>query len=101
MVLKRKRAEPGRRPARNSMCGNPNLVALGRVIDLPRILDHRDGRDVDVDQLAVTLLHAADVDVLDDVALLRIDHDRPAWAADLLALHELDVLQAIRIWTKP
>src|SRR6266436_64122 len=57
---------------------------LGRVELLPWILDHRDGRDLDIDEGVTLLLDAADVDVLDDVARLRIDHDRSARAVRVL-----------------
>jgi len=38
-----------------------------RVQLLPRIFDHRDRRDFDIGKLAVQLLEAADIDVLNDV----------------------------------
>src|SRR5262245_43288633 len=73
------------------------LVALRRVVDLPLILDHLDLADVDIDELAVTLLDAADIDVLDHVPLVRIDHDRAARTVELLALHEVDILGAVGV----
>ena len=39
--------------------------------------------EVDIDEPAVLLLHPAQVDVLHDVARLRVDHDRPARAVEL------------------
>jgi hypothetical protein len=39
------------------------------VRQLPRILHHLRGVEVDVDQLAIALLHPAQIDPLDDVAL--------------------------------
>src|SRR5262245_32564919 len=48
-----------------------------------RILDVLDRVDLDVEQLAAGALHAPDVDVLDDVARLRIDRDRSARAFPL------------------
>src|SRR5438552_4826827 len=55
-----------------------------RVQLLPRILDHRYCRDFDIAELAVQLLDAADIDVLDDVASLGVDHDWAAWAVRVL-----------------
>src|SRR5712692_1739187 len=47
-------------------------LLFDRVEFLPRVLDHRDRRDLDVGELAVDLLGAADIDVLHDVAGCRI-----------------------------
>src|SRR5579863_6387050 len=56
-------------------------ASLDRVQLLPRVLLHRDRRELDVGELAVRLLlDPADVDVLDDVARLWVDHDRAARA---------------------
>src|SRR6185503_12881346 len=71
------------------------LVALRRIIDLPRILDHRNRVDVDVHEPAVALLDAADVDVLHDVTLDRVDLGRTAWAVELRGLDEVDVLETL------
>src|ERR1700758_4099932 len=51
-------------------------LSLGRVQLLPRVLDHRDRLEFDIGEFAVQLLGAAEVDVLDDVAGIAIDHDR-------------------------
>src|SRR4030081_2472435 len=51
------------------------------LLHLQRILDRIEGRELDVVELALHLLDLADVDVLDDVAGLRIDRDRAARAA--------------------
>src|SRR4029077_4284707 len=75
-------------------------VTLRRVVDLPGILDHLDLAAVDVDELAVSLLDAADIDVLDHVPLVRIDHDRAARTVELLALHEVDILGAVGVGTE-
>src|SRR5579871_1976110 len=50
------------------------------------ILDVLDFVELDIDERAVHLLDAADVDVLDDVARLRIDRDRAARALPRHAL---------------
>src|ERR1700730_4746602 len=60
------------------------LQSLCRVQLLPWILDHRDRRDLDIGKLTVLLLDAPDVDFLDDVARLRIDHYRAARAVRVL-----------------
>src|SRR5262249_56332636 len=73
------------------------LVALGRIVDLPRVLHHIHLSDVDRHELAVALLDLADIDVLHNLALRRVDHDRPARAVKRLALQEVDVLYAFRI----
>src|ERR1700757_2065714 len=70
-------------------------VRLNRMVDLPRIFHHRIGRDIDVNELTVALLEPPNIDVLNNITLDRIDHDRPTRAVELLARHELDVLQAI------
>src|SRR3954462_2491133 len=54
---------------------------------LQRILDRIEGRELDVVELAPDLLPLADVDVLDDVAGVRIDRDRAARALPFHALH--------------
>src|SRR5215831_13824903 len=48
----------------------------------------RDGRDLDVLELAVDPPHLAQVFVLHDVARLRIDADRPAWTVWLAEVRE-------------
>src|SRR5437868_3252449 len=48
---------------------------LLRIEDLPRILDLRDGLELDVGELAVDPLDLADIDVLDDVAGLGVNLD--------------------------
>src|ERR1700757_5224176 len=59
-----------------------------RIGFLPRILDVRDGVELDVGDLAVHHLAAANIDVLDDVARLRIDRDRPARAVGVLPIRQ-------------
>src|SRR5262245_60832291 len=76
------------------------LIAFRRIVDLPGIFDHLDLPDIDVDELAVALLDPADIDILDHIPLVRIDYDRSARAVELLALHEIDVLGAVRIWAE-
>src|SRR6185295_18314151 len=53
---------------------------------LHRVLDVGDGGELDVVEFAADLLDLADVDVLDDVARLGIDRDRPARAFPCHAL---------------
>src|SRR5262245_11889828 len=79
---------------------NKRLVALRWIVDLPRIHHHRDGGNVDIDELAVALLDPADVDVLHDLALGRIDPDWAARRRQLLALHEINVLRALGVGPK-
>src|ERR1700733_7576317 len=62
--------------------------SFGRVQFFPRILDHRDRRNLDIGQLAVDLLDLADVDVLDDVAGVGVDLDRPARAVRVLPVRQ-------------
>src|SRR5262245_40320756 len=59
------------------------LLLLG----LHRILHGVEGGELDIVELAVDLLDLADVDVLHDVARVRIDRDRAARAFPLHALH--------------
>src|SRR5215471_6108037 len=77
--------------------GQPSLVAFRRVVDLPGIFNHVDLADVDIDQLTVALFDAADIDVLNNIALRGIDHNGTARAIELLALHGLDVLGAVGV----
>src|SRR5215470_15487061 len=72
--------------------GPPSLLR-----GLHRILDRLEGGELDVVELAVLLLDLADVDVLDDVAGVRIDRDRTARALPLRPLHGRDQLVAIGI----
>src|SRR5881396_3281020 len=53
---------------------------------LDRVLDVLDPVDLDVDEAAADLLDTADINRLDDVASLRIDGDRAAWAFPFHAL---------------
>src|SRR4030081_1661852 len=64
--------------------GSPPLSLLG---GLDRILDGLEGRELDVVELAVLLLDLADIDVLDDVAGVRIDRDRTARAFPFHPFH--------------
>ncbi|CCE10035.1 hypothetical protein BRAS3843_370020 [Bradyrhizobium sp. STM 3843] len=60
-----------------------------------RILDRVEGLEFDVVQLAVHLLDLANIDVLDDVARLRIDRDRAARALPGQALHRREQRVAV------
>src|SRR6476661_1321422 len=57
------------------------------LLALARILDVLDDVELHVPQLAVLLLHLAQVDVLDDVAGLGVDEHGAARALEDLALH--------------
>src|SRR5262252_7643481 len=70
--------------------GAPELL-----LHFQRIFDGLEGRELDVVKLALHLLDLADVDVLDDLARLRINRDLPARAFPRHALHRVD--QAIAI----
>src|SRR5215467_7939324 len=71
--------------------GPRKLGPNGRLLlRLQRILDRLEGRELDGPELAAHLLDLAEVDVLHDVAGLRIDRDRPARALPLHALHRAD-----------
>src|SRR5215469_17086319 len=59
-----------------------------RIQLFPRVFDHRDCRDLDISELAFDLLGAPDIDILDDIAGLGIDHDRPARALRVLPILE-------------
>src|SRR5262245_47321101 len=74
--------------------GGDWLVGLRRVVDLPRVLHLRHFTDIDVDELAVPLLDFADVYVLHDVALGRVDLNRSARAVKFLRLDKVDVFEA-------
>src|SRR6266478_3781966 len=70
---------------RASLMPSSRSRSLFRRVQLfPRILDHRDRRDFDIGRLAVRLLEAADIDVLNDVPGLGVDHDRAARAVRVL-----------------
>ena len=63
-------------PIETYRCGE----TLWRVQRFPRVLEHRNRLELDVGELAVRLLDAPQRYVLDDVARLRVDHDRAARA---------------------
>src|SRR3569623_650248 len=67
------------------------------LLGLAEILDGFEGCELDVVELAVDLLDLADVDVLHDIARLRIDRDRTAGAFPLLPLHGFDQLGAVGV----
>src|SRR5262244_3076454 len=71
-------------PARET----PNASLFLRVQLLPRVLDHRDRRDLDIGELSIHLLGATDIDVLHDVAGRRVDLDRTARAVRVLPFLE-------------
>src|ERR1700744_1214479 len=96
---------------RERRCGEPPLVRAARAmsptaaryplfLDLGRILHVRNGRELDIVELAVLLLDLADIDVLDDVAGVRIDRDRAARALPLHPLHGCEQLVAVGIATR-
>src|SRR5215472_19170277 len=53
-------------------------AALGLLLHFQRIFDGLEGLELDVVKLPLHLLELADVDVLDDVARLRVNRDLPA-----------------------
>src|SRR5262245_62706123 len=65
-------------------------AVLGLLLHFQRVFDGVEGRELDIVKLALHLLDLADVDVLDDVARLRIDRDRSARAFPFHALHRVD-----------
>src|ERR1035437_8000291 len=65
------------------------------LLRLAGVLDGLEGLEFDVVELAVDLLDLADVDVLHDVAGLRIDRDRAARAFPLHPLHGFDERVAV------
>src|SRR6266540_137852 len=68
----------------------PGMTASPSLLGLAGILHRLEGREFDVVEFAVDLLDLADVDVLHDVAGLRIDRDRATGAFPLHTLHRLD-----------
>src|SRR5205823_10142612 len=73
------RLSPGRRGGRAK-----SLFLFRRVQLLPGVLDLRDRLELDIGKSAVHLLDPAQIDVLDNVARLRIDRDRAARAFRVL-----------------
>src|SRR6266446_9311271 len=67
---------------------SPPYRLFHRVQLFPRVLDHRDRRDLDIGELAVHLLGPTDIDVLHDIAGRRIDLDRAPWAVRVLPFFE-------------
>src|SRR4029079_15972823 len=65
----------------------PSAGARRRLLRLARILDGLADVELDVPELAVLPLDLADVDVLDDVARLRVDQDLATRALEELSLH--------------
>src|SRR6185437_7034485 len=75
----------------------PRMTPSASLLRLAGILDVIEGLELDVVELAADLLHFPDVDVLDDVARLRVDRDRAARALPLHSLHGCDQLVALGI----
>src|SRR4051794_8069055 len=75
----------------------PPPVPRGLLGSRIRIVDLWISRELDIVELAVLLLDLAHVDVLHDVAGIRIDSDRPAGADEFHAFHGFDELGAISI----
>src|SRR5215470_13814395 len=55
-------------------------ASLRRVQLFPRVLDLRDRLKLDIGELAVNPLDTPHIDILNDVAGLRVNRDRPARA---------------------
>src|SRR5262245_32302117 len=70
-------------------------VTSSRHARLHRILDLLDLVKLDVAQFAVDLFDAADIDILDDVACLRVDGDGPARTLPRQALRRADQTLAV------
>src|SRR5574339_71567 len=79
---------------RRAGCGDsaagPDDNALARLLEFARVLDGLLYVELHVPQLAVLAFDLADVDVLHDVARLRIDQHRAARALEHLALHRVE-----------
>src|SRR5690348_1210737 len=69
-------------PRRARQPYRPRLFLLGVEL-FPRILDLRNGCEFDIREVTADAFDAADIDILDDVAGLRIDRDRPARAVGI------------------
>src|SRR6185312_9602824 len=69
------------------------------LLGLAEILDGLEDLELDIVELAVGLrpCDPADIDILDDVACLRIDRDRAARALPLLTLHGFHQLGAVGV----
>src|ERR1700693_4997516 len=67
------------------------------LLGLAGVLDRLKSLEFDVIEFAVDLLDLADMDVLDDVAGIRIDRDRAARALPFHPLHGFDQLVAVGI----
>src|SRR6201995_318114 len=85
------------RPALAGRCRAFATRTSMSLLGLAGVLHVREGLELDIVELAVLLLDLADVDVLDDVARLRVDRDRAARALPLHALHGLDQLVAVGV----
>src|SRR5262245_24989657 len=68
-------------PSKSRVSTPRSLLQLARILHGPLHVE------LDVPELAVLLLDPADVDVLHDVAGLRVDQDLAARALEELALH--------------
>src|ERR1700691_1675948 len=64
------------------------LLGLRRVHLFPYILDVRESLELDIGQLAVPLLDAADINVLDDIVGVGVDRERAPRAARRLVGRE-------------
>src|SRR5262249_45069805 len=89
IAVPRRRKQPARAPVPGRA---PALLGL---LLLQWVLDGFEGRKLDVVKLALDLLDLADVDVLDDLARVRINGDRPARAVPFYALHRIDQRVAV------
>src|ERR671939_702056 len=95
----RKTWMPGTRPGMTTLDGaRPGVTSQPTsLLRLAGVLHRLKGLELDIVELAIDLLHLADVDVLHDVARFRIDRDRAARAFPLHALHGLDQLVAVGV----
>src|SRR6185312_6463898 len=84
----------GCRPGRRGRAGPSGGLFRGVQL-VPRILHGRIGRELLVDELAVDLLDLSHIDVLDDLAGLRIDRDGSARTLPGIALGRRQRLVAV------
>src|SRR5262249_13957093 len=74
-------------PSRAGARGKPRAAATRLLLHFQRVFDGVEGGELDIVKLAVDLLDFADIDVLDDLARLRVNGNRPARAFPFHSLH--------------
>src|SRR2546421_6294246 len=81
-----RRAAPSTAGAR----GKPRAPAARLLLHFQRVFDGVEGGELHVVKLAIDLLDLADVDILNDLARLRVNGNRPARAFPFHSLHRGD-----------